>query len=276
MERGQRSRGCPRSSRAAPAWGGKRGSTAGWRSRGPRPRAARWANGPSCLDPLERRAQRRRQCRGPARISIDIDMHEMALRAGGIGVVGKDSDLIAHARRADTRHAQARVHRLRKRQLAEVPALRFDDQPDDLAALDVEHARSDEVLVDDGVEVRVVHDIVDVPVGVVVHPARRDRMKVTVLAPAVRRFACAHAFPSVRRTTSATPIIVTSTPAQATAPSRSPKTSQASNAVIAGVRYIRLATWVARPRRIITSSSEIATSDRATIDHTSASQNSTL
>src|SRR5687768_6005927 len=74
--------------------------------------------------------------------------------------------------------------------------------------------------------------------------------------------------------TNATPAIVTSTPVHATGPSISSNINHAMTAVAGGVRYIKLVTSVARPRRIITSSSVIANSERATIDHTSASQNS--
>src|SRR3546814_6050703 len=54
-------------------------------------------------------------------------------------------------------------------------------QPDRLAGPDVQAAALDHVAVHRGVEIRVVLDVVDVAVDVVVHPARRDRLKMPVI-----------------------------------------------------------------------------------------------
>src|SRR4030095_14290562 len=56
----------------------------------------------------------------------------------------------------------------------------------------IEHAGAHQVLVHDGVEPAVVDDVVHVPVGIVVHPACGDRMKVPVLITPVGRLSCAH------------------------------------------------------------------------------------
>ena len=61
-------------------------------------------------------------------------------------------------------------------------AVRLDAQADHLAALDVEPALADQPGVDHGVEERVVLDVVDVAVDVVVLPARLDRQAVRVAA----------------------------------------------------------------------------------------------
>src|SRR5207248_10012212 len=55
-----------------------------------------------------------------------------------------------------------------------VGALRIDADGDHRDALDVEPSLLDEEQVDDGVEIRVVNDVVDVSVDVVVVPARLD------------------------------------------------------------------------------------------------------
>jgi hypothetical protein len=62
-----------------------------------------------------------------------------------------------------------------------VAARRLDDETDDVALADVEPALVDEMLVHHRVEVRVVRHVVDVAVGVVVHPARGDREEVAVV-----------------------------------------------------------------------------------------------
>ena len=68
-------------------------------------------------------------------------------------------------------------------------ALRLDDEPDRGPVADVEAAGADEVLVHRRVEVRVVGDVVDVAVAVVVHPPRRDgeEMPVRVARAAAHR-----------------------------------------------------------------------------------------
>jgi hypothetical protein len=52
--------------------------------------------------------------------------------------------------------------------------------------VDVEPAVADQVLVDDGVEVAVIDDVIDVAVDVVVHPARRDGKEMRVVGAAGR------------------------------------------------------------------------------------------
>src|SRR3546814_19495450 len=54
-------------------------------------------------------------------------------------------------------------------------------QPDRLAGPDVQAAALDHVAVHRGVEIRVVLDVVDVAVDVVVHTESRDRLKMPVI-----------------------------------------------------------------------------------------------
>ena len=57
----------------------------------------------------------------------------------------------------------------------EIAALVLEHESDRRAVGDVEHAAFDQVLVHGRVEERVVDDVVDVSVRIVVAPARRDR-----------------------------------------------------------------------------------------------------
>jgi hypothetical protein len=67
-------------------------------------------------------------------------------------------------------------------------ALRLDDEPDNRTPLDVQYARADQILVHDRIEVRVIDNVVDVPVDVVVHPARRYTQEVGVACPDLLTF----------------------------------------------------------------------------------------
>src|SRR2546427_12843464 len=86
----------------------------------------------------------------------------------------RSPDLVMHAGVAELGDAEPGVDRFRKGDRPLVRALRFDADGDDVIERDVEPALLDQVTVDEGVEVRVVHDVVDVPVHVVVGPARLD------------------------------------------------------------------------------------------------------
>src|SRR5918912_706372 len=112
---------------------------------------------------------------GPAGFAVHVDVDEVPLGGGGLLVVPEQPDLVAHAAVAQPGDAQAGVHDIREGDRPEEPAPRLDDQADDPALLDVERPRGDEILVYDRVEVRVVDDVVDVAVDVVIHPAGRNR-----------------------------------------------------------------------------------------------------
>ena len=79
------------------------------------------------------------------------------------------------------RDAQAGIDDLGEGQRRQIAALRFDAVADHAAVLDIESAGANQVLVDDGVEVAVVDDVIDVAVDVVVHPAGRDGKKMRVV-----------------------------------------------------------------------------------------------
>src|SRR3712207_6061355 len=60
------------------------------------------------------------------------------------------------------------------------PALSFYHESYDQALLDIQHALVDQVSVDDRIKVRVVNDVVDVAVDVVIHPSGRNCQEVMV------------------------------------------------------------------------------------------------
>src|SRR4051812_19588866 len=128
---------------------------------------------------LERGPDRGRDLDRPTRLSIDEDMDEPA-RGRGLrpGLRAEQRDLVSDARAADVPDAQRRLDGLGERERRVERAVRLGADADDVPAVDVEAALLDEPRVDHGVEERVVLDVVDVAVDVVVLPARRDRAAV--------------------------------------------------------------------------------------------------
>jgi hypothetical protein len=127
---------------------------------------------------------RRERARDVARAAlgaVDEDVHEPALRRGLGIVLAEQPDLVADARAAQVRDPQPGPHEVGERHRRLERAVRLHAQPDHLAGVDVEPALGDQPAVDHGVEVRVVLDVVDVPVDVVVLPARRDVEDVRVV-----------------------------------------------------------------------------------------------
>jgi hypothetical protein len=89
------------------------------------------------------------------------------------------------------RHPQAAVDRVREGHRLEVVAAGLDHQADHLAGGEVQHLLLDQVGIHHRVEERVVDDVVDMRIDVVVHPARRDRAD-GVVAVAVLAFGAGH------------------------------------------------------------------------------------
>jgi hypothetical protein len=113
-------------------------------------------------------------------------VHEVALGRGLVGALAEDAELVADARLAQAADAQPDLDRLREREPRAVLAVRLDAEADHVAALDVQAALADQPGVDRRVEVRVVLDVVDVPVHVVVLPAGLYREPVRVVQHAAR------------------------------------------------------------------------------------------
>src|SRR5207253_9606745 len=86
----------------------------------------------------------------------------------------EDPDRIPDAAVAELLHPEPGVQQVRERDRVLVGALRIDADGDHRAPLDVEPSLLDEEPVDDGVEIRVVDDVVDVSIDVIVVPARLD------------------------------------------------------------------------------------------------------
>ncbi len=101
--------------------------------------------------------------------------------AASSSLLPEDADLVGHRRRSEPHDAQAGVDRLGKRQRLPVAARVLHDVADDRVVDDVEAADADQVLVHHRVEIRVVGDVVDVAVAVVVHPARGNREEMAVV-----------------------------------------------------------------------------------------------
>src|SRR3546814_8595751 len=77
--------------------------------------------------------------------------------------------------------AQAGVDSVGKGEGVNKLAMRFRAQSDQRASVNVESAVPDQIFIDHRVEVAVVLDVIDVPVDVVVLPARTDAREMRVL-----------------------------------------------------------------------------------------------
>ena len=142
---------------------------------------------------LERAPRRRRDRHRALRRAVDIDVDETALRRGALGAGLEDADAVGDRALPERRHREPGLERVREGDRREEGAGGLDDVADDRASDDVEEARFDEVAVHRRVEIRVVHDVVDVAVDVVVHPPRRDRAEEAEIGAGERRLAVRHA-----------------------------------------------------------------------------------
>ena len=123
-------------------------------------------------------------------------MHEVALCDGQIDAFAKQRDFVADTAVAQMRHTQPCRQFFWKRRRGKITAAGLDHQPYDRAGIDIQHATRDQVLIHDGVEIRIKHDVVEVAVGVVVTPACIDGQMVRKLAaPEWGQFCCGFLFP---------------------------------------------------------------------------------
>src|SRR5919199_719442 len=132
-------------------------------------------------EPFEGRADPFRDLDRPPILAIDEHVDEPARRGAALSAIAEQADLVADARAPQVPDAQGRVDRVRELERRVEGAVRLGAQADDRPAVDVEPTLLDQPRVDDGVEVRVVLDVVDVAVDVVVLPTRRDRAPVGVV-----------------------------------------------------------------------------------------------
>ena len=101
-------------------------------------------------------------------------------------IVSEEPDLVANTPVAEPDHPQASVYCIWEGNWFEESALCFDNQADDRTVLDVQSSLIDQITVDDRIEVRVIDDVVDMTVHVIVHPARRNHQEMRILIPSVR------------------------------------------------------------------------------------------
>jgi hypothetical protein len=111
-------------------------------------------------------------------------------------------------------NAQPGGYRFGKSDRLGVAASGLDHQTNDLAAANVEKAAFDQIAIHDRVEERIIDDIVDVSVGVIIHPAGGDRRNMLVARTRARALSvagvghCCRAFSTRnRRPTITTPIM---------------------------------------------------------------------
>src|SRR5215213_9511862 len=109
-----------------------------------------------------------------ARRGVDVDVDEAADRGGLVCVALEQPDAVDDARRAELRDREPGLHVAGESELPQELALRLGDQANRVELADVNAGRVDQEAVDRGVEERVVDDVVDVPVDVLVRPPRRD------------------------------------------------------------------------------------------------------
>src|SRR6186997_855537 len=107
-------------------------------------------------------------------------MHEMALRGGQVFVVAEQADFVAHAARAEMRHPQTGADQVGKGDGGKIIAMRLDHETDHGACCDVERALSDQIRIHRGVEIGIIDRVVDVAIGIVVHPARGDVLEMAI------------------------------------------------------------------------------------------------
>ena len=105
----------------------------------------------------------------------------MPRRGNGFVAPAKQSNLIANTRVADFRDANPGIDDVRELERSVILATGLDDETDHVAGFVVQNALTEQILVHNGIEVRVIVDVVDMLIDVVVHPARRYFEKVLVV-----------------------------------------------------------------------------------------------
>lgn len=119
----------------------------------------------------------------------DVDVSELTLRRRSVSSGPKHTQAIRHARSAEPLDRQSDLDVTREGERFEIVASRRHNQPDGIARFDVEQPSAGQPLVHRRVEPLVEYGVVDVPVGVIVTPARSDPGPgtVSVAAPPLRR-----------------------------------------------------------------------------------------
>jgi hypothetical protein len=101
-------------------------------------------------------------------------MDEVTFRSGFLGTYSEHADAISNAAAADAINGQANLDSFRIGKGAGVSAARLDNDKDQVSRRDIKQATLDQPGVHRGVEPLIINRVVDVPVGIIVSPARAD------------------------------------------------------------------------------------------------------
>src|ERR1700722_19390318 len=112
--------------------------------------------------------------RGTVRRPLDIDVGVAASRGGLFSPGPEHCEMVTHRRAAEMLDRDADFGQFGVGEAGIVSAIAFDDQADDRARSRIEQPRLDEDRVYRGIEQRVIDDVVEVAVGVVIAPTRRQ------------------------------------------------------------------------------------------------------
>ena len=151
------------------------------------PVCARHWQGLSCQQAFDDRSKRITNRLWTARLSINIDVNEEGLGGGFVFALRKGTDFITHRGISDFGDTQANVDNLRESQRGKIPAPGFHDQANLVSVLNVQHACLDQIAVHSRVQQFVIDDIVQMPVGIVIVPARGDLEEHRVFGPLTAR-----------------------------------------------------------------------------------------
>ena len=113
------------------------------------------------------------------------DVDEMAFRGRRFMAGGEQAHLPTHAAVAEFGDAQAGLHDFGEGDGAIVPAAGFHHQADGVAMVDVEQALLDQPGVHHGIEPAIIDHVVDVAIGIIVHPAGGDQAVDAIIGSAV-------------------------------------------------------------------------------------------
>lgn len=107
-----------------------------------------------------------------ARESIDIHMHESTLGYRCRLATFEDAQVIGHAALTQALDGETRFELIGKRYRSAIATRGLDDHADRGQAADIDTGLLEQKTVHGGIEVGVIDNIVDMPVGIVVTPAR--------------------------------------------------------------------------------------------------------
>jgi hypothetical protein len=120
----------------------------------------------------------------PSGNPIDINMDKETLGRRRRLSPCKNAQFPSDAGRSEPRDTQPSFHRFREGNGTMVSAASFNNKTDGCSIGDIEQALFDQPGIHRRIEPTIINDVVDVPIGIIVHPARRNRADRTVRRPA--------------------------------------------------------------------------------------------